>query len=340
MIWQKNALLGLRWAIEDFEKSDEWQEVMLQAYHHNRWFEHAQVSQSLQQWRSSLSDAAIDTWLNAYHWPTEKHNKTLGIIMAGNIPLVGLHDIVVGVLSGFQVLGKTSSDDQILPKYLLKKAAEKDSIWTSQVQFVDQLKSLDAAIATGSNNSARYFSAYFKNIPHVIRNNRNSMAVLSGNETTEDFIALGRDVFDYFGLGCRNVTHLMLPAGYDFTPMFQCWDEHYDWIQNHNKYANNYQYHRALLLMNLDPHIDTGYVIAKEKSELYAPVGMLNYSFYVDLLEVEHRISFWNNDLQCVVSGIQGIGAMAFGQSQCTQLADYADGVDTTAWLLQQLDFG
>ena len=336
MKWQKNALNALHGALVDFETDLEWQQMMVQAYHHNRWFEEAQVTQSLNQWRSSLADEASSAWLSQYQWPENSHNQRLGIIMAGNIPLVGLHDIVVGVLSGYKVLAKMSSDDSILPKYLLRRAGALDPIWTEQVEFMDQLKQLDVAIATGSNNSARYFSAFFQKIPHVIRNNRNSLAVLSGEETTEDWIALGRDVFDYFGLGCRNVTHLLVPAGYDFTPMLQCWDQHYDHIQHHNKYANNYQYHRALLLMNLDPHIDTGYVIAKEKSELYAPVGMLNYSFYQNLEEAQARIAQWENDLQCVVTGIKALNGLPFGSSQTTALGDYADGVDTTAWLLEQ----
>ena len=211
-----------------------------------------------------------------------------------------------------------------------------DSVWSERLVFVEQLKAMDVAIATGSNNSARYFSAYFKHIPHIIRNHRNSLAVLSGQETTEDFIALGKDVFDYYGLGCRNVTHLLLPQNYDFMPLFQCWDIHYADIQHHNKYINNYQYHRAMLLMNLDPHIDTGYVIAKEKPELYAPVGMLNYSFYSEMSEIPQRIEAWKDQLQCVVSKIDGIGALPLGQSQCTMLSDYADGVDTAQWLLDQ----
>jgi hypothetical protein len=234
------------------------------------------------------------------------------------------------------VSAKLASDDAILPKALLTKAAEFDGVWLAQISFVEQLKSLEVAIATGSNNSARYFSAYFKHIPHVIRNHRNGLAVLSGQETTEDFIALGRDVFDYYGLGCRNITHLLVPEGYDFTPLFQCWDIHYADIQHHNKYINNFQYHRAMLLMNLDPHIDTGYVIAKENEALYAPVGMLHYSFYQNMDQVASKLKAWEAQLQCVVSNVEGIGAMPFGQAQCTMLGDYADGLDTVQWLLDQ----
>lgn len=336
MVWQKTALVALRDAMIWLETNEEASPIIQQAYHKNRWFEEVQVKNALHQWVVSLSDDAIDQWLQQYNWPLAVHNTHLGVIMAGNIPLVGLHDLLVGVLSGYKVSAKLASDDEILPKQLLVKAATLDPVWSDQVVFVEQLKQLNVAIATGSNNSARYFSAYFKHIPHIIRNHRNSMAVLTGQESTEDFIALGRDVFDYYGLGCRNVTHLLVPEQYDFTPMFQCWDAHYADIQHHNKYINNYQYHRAMLLMNLDPHIDTGYVIAKEKEELYAPVGMLNYSFYADFSQVESRIADWKDQLQCVVSIMPGIQALPLGQSQCTALSDYADGVDTAQWLLNQ----
>jgi hypothetical protein len=336
MTWQKQALIALRNALQWLESNPEAEPILQQAYHQNRWFEIQEVKKALKQWIVSLSDDAIDAWLAQYTWPTQQHNKHLGVIMAGNVPLVGLHDLIVGVLSGYKVSAKLSSDDAVLPKQLLQNASTYDAIWSHQVEFVEQLKQLEIAIATGSNNSARYFSAYFKNIPHVIRNHRNSMAILSGQETTEDFIALGKDVFDFYGLGCRNVTHLLLPANYDFTPLFQCWDAHYADIQHHNKYINNYQYHRAMLLMNLDPHIDTGYVIAKEKLELYAPVGMLNYSFYNDITDVQQRMAEWQNQLQCVVSNMEGVDALALGQAQCTTLGDYADGVDTVKWLLDQ----
>lgn len=336
MMWQKKALTSLREALTWLESSDEAAPILQQAYHQNRWFEEVQVKNALKQWVISMSDASVDRWLGSYQWPSNVGNTHLGIIMAGNVPLVGLHDLLVGVLTGYRVSAKLSSDDAVLPKQLLQKAGDMDAIWQDRITFVEQLKQLDVAIATGSNNSARYFSAYFKHIPHIIRNHRNSLAVLSGKETPEDFIALGRDVFDYFGLGCRNVTHLLVPNGYDFTPLFQCWDAHYADIQHHNKYINNYQYHRAMLLMNLDPHIDTGYVIAKEKDELYAPVGMLNYSHYAALDDVTQKLKSWENQLQCVVSNIDGIGALPFGQAQCTQLQDYADGVDTVQWLLDQ----
>ena len=335
MIWQKRALLALHTALEDFEHNESWGFAIEQAKYHNRWFEEAQVHQSLSQWRESLIPEKVDSWLSNYSLPEIIGTQRLGIIMAGNVPLVGFHDVIVGVISGFYVFAKTSSDDTLLPKMWLAEAAKIDPIWAERVEVVEQLRNLDVAIATGSNNTAKYFASFFKSIPHLIRNNRNSVAVLTGEETQEDFIALGHDVFDYFGLGCRNVTHLMLPVGYDFTPLFQCWDEHFDWIRNHNKYANNYAYHRALLLMNLDPHIDTGYLIAKEKPELYAPVGMLNYSFYDSVDGVAQKLVEWGDSLQCTVSHLPLINSMNFGSTQCTQLYDFADGVDTLQWLIE-----
>jgi len=335
MIWQKRALLALHKALEDFEHNENWGFAIEQAKYQNRWFEEAQVHQSLAQWRESLSPDRIDKWLGKYHLLENLGTQRLGIIMAGNVPLVGFHDVIVGVISGFYVFAKTSSDDTILPKTWLAEAAKIDPIWSERVEVVEQLRNLDVAIATGSNNTAKYFASFFKSIPHLIRNNRNSVAVLTGEETQEDFIALGHDVFDYFGLGCRNVTHLMLPEGYDFTPLFQCWDVHFDWIRNHNKYANNYEYHRALLLMNLDPHIDTGYLIAKERPELYAPVGMLNYSFYDSVDGVVETLVQWGDSLQCTVSHLPISNAMTFGSTQCTQLYDFADGVDTLQWLIE-----
>ena len=335
MIWQKRALLALHTALEDFEHNESWGFAIEQAKYHNRWFEEAQVHQSLSQWRESLSPEQVDSWLSNYSLPENIGTQRLGVIMAGNVPLVGFHDVIVGVISGFYVFAKTSSDDTLLPKMWLTEAAKIDPIWSERVEVVEQLRNLDVAIATGSNNTAKYFASFFKSIPHLIRNNRNSVAVLTGEETQEDFIALGHDVFDYFGLGCRNVTHLMLPVGYDFTPLFQCWDEHFDWIRNHNKYANNYEYHRALLLMNLDPHIDTGYLIAKEKPELYAPVGMLNYSFYDSVDGVAQKLVEWGDSLQCKVSHLPLTNAMNFGSTQCTQLYDFADGVDTLQWLIE-----
>ncbi len=337
MGFQKRALTALRSAMIHFEADDEWQRMLNLAQINNQWFDQKQLKNALNQWILALSDEQIDTWISRYHWPQNTHQNKLGIIMAGNIPLVGMHDVIVGVLTGYQVVAKLSSDDEILPKFWLKKAAEFDDIWQTQVLFSDQLKGIDAAIATGSNNSARYFEYYFKNIPHLLRRNRNSVAVLTANETEEELIAFGHDVFDYYGLGCRNVTKVYLPENYPFKTLFDVWEKHHAEVAFHNKYVNNYNYHKALLLMNLDPHIDAGYILLKERKELYSPVGMLNYEYYKSIEDVKLEINQLSDEIQCVVSNNQEISNIKLGLSQCPTLYDYADGIDTVQWAINAI---
>lgn len=324
---------SFRQVLENHQTHEEWQNQIEIAQSQNRWFEPVFINQSLNQWLNSLQPSKVEEWLKRYQLPVEKP-KTVGIIMAGNLPLVGFHDLLSVLVSGHNAKVKLSSEDTVLMKYWFGLAAQKLPELANRVEFADDLKNIDAAIATGSNNSARYFEYYFKNIPHVLRKNRNSVAVLHGNETPEKLEALGNDVFDYFGLGCRNVTHLFLPNGYDFKPLFDAWEK-FNWIYNHNKYANNFQYHRALLLMNLDPHLDTGFLLVKEKPEIYSPVGMLNYSFYSDISEVKARLELEKENIQCVVSEIGGLSGIPIGDAQNTELWDYADGVDTLQWLSQ-----
>ncbi len=338
MEFQRRALFALRSAIEGFESQEDWQNQIHLAQIKNQWFDKAQIHLSLNQWFASLSDENINIWLSRYQWPSVVHHKKLGIIMAGNIPMVGIHDIIVGVLTGFNVVAKLSSDDEVLPKFWIQKAAEIDPIWGNQVQFTDQLKNLDAAIATGSNNSSRYFEYYFKHIPHILRKNRNSVAVLTGDESVDELIAFGHDVFDYYGLGCRNVTKVYLPEGYAFKTLFDVWEKHHAEVAFHNKYVNNYNYHKALLLMNLDPHIDAGYILLKERAELYSPVGMLNYEFYASLEEVKSEIQNLGDQIQCVVSSHDAISTLKLGQSQCPTLYDYADGIDTVQWAIDAVN--
>ncbi len=338
MEFQRRALFALRSAIEGFESQEYWQNQIHLAQIKNQWFDKAQIHLSLNQWFASLSDENINIWLYRYQWPSVVHHKKLGIIMAGNIPMVGIHDIIVGVLTGFNVVAKLSSDDEVLPKFWIQKAAEIDPIWGNQVHFTDQLKNLDAAIATGSNNSSRYFEYYFKHIPHILRKNRNSVAVITGDESVDELIAFGHDVFDYYGLGCRNVTKVYLPEGYAFKTLFDVWEKHHAEVAFHNKYVNNYNYHKALLLMNLDPHIDAGYILLKERAELYSPVGMLNYEFYASLEEVKSEIQNLGDQIQCVVSSHDAISTLKLGQSQCPTLYDYADGIDTVQWAIDAVN--
>lgn len=337
MGFQKTALVALRESLNGFSTNEEWLSHIYKAQIHNQWFEEKQIHLALNNWLDALSDANINQWLGAYELPTEVHNLRLGVIMAGNIPLVGLHDLIIGVLTGYKLVAKMSSDDEVLPKFWLKKASEIDPIWNNQIEYSDNFKNLDAAIATGSNNSARYFEYYFRNIPHILRKNRNSVAVLTGTESEDELIAFGHDVFDFYGLGCRNVTKVYLPAGYAFKTLFDVWEKHHADVAFHNKYVNNYNYHKALLLMNLDPHIDAGYILMKERTQLYSPVGMLNYEFYSNIDDLGVEIDLMKDHIQCVVSVDQRISDLTLGQTQCPKLNDYADGIDTMQWALDSI---
>ncbi|MFM1792274.1 MAG: hypothetical protein RLZZ252_628 [Bacteroidota bacterium] len=350
MIEQLALLRALRLALDNFENNEQWQSKIHLASIKNRWFEPESIHQSLKQWQESLSDESIMEFLGNYTWNGLSHENVspripiLGLILAGNIPLVGLQDVINGVLCGYQLKVKRSSDDEVLITYLIEKAAAIEPLWSQRVVWSDDLKGIDAAIATGSNNSSRYFEYYFRDIPHIIRKNRNSVAIITGDESDDEILALGEDIFNYFGLGCRNVTHIILPENYDLGRIFRKWDEVYlNTIVNHNKYVNNYHYHKALLLMNLDPHVDTGYVIAKESELLYAPVGMLHFSYYQNLNQIIDKINGWDTNIQVVATnsaeivtalGSNNISMVRLGKTQCTTLKDFADNVDTIQWLL------
>lgn len=324
-------LEAFRLAAANHMADTEWKTVKERAAIKNPWFSEKYIDQSLNQWLVALQADAAAAWRNQY--PHKETEKVIGIIMAGNIPLVGMHDLFCCLEAGFQVRLKWSSDDEELPKFWIQKATEILPELAKRITFSDSMKGVDAAIATGSNNSSRYFEYYFKNIPHILRKNRNSVAVLSGNETEAELQAVGRDVFDYYGLGCRNVTHLFLPEGYAFKPLFDAWEHFVEHI-NHNKWVNNFHYHRALLLLNLDPHMDNGFILLKERSEIYSPVGMLNYSFYSDLNEVIEKTKLAAIDIQCICSNLPIEGAIPLGSSQKTTLFDYADGIDVMDWLV------
>jgi hypothetical protein len=308
------------------------QESIHKATIHNPWFTPESIESSIQGWKVALRDSSRTQWLQSVaHFPEITHER-LGIIGAGNIPLVVMHDVICGVIAGYGIDLKLSSDDQFLPKawlHLVSEILGQDL----DVQFVEQLKTVQRVIATGSNNTHRYFEYYFKDKPHILRKNRHSVAVLPETLQEAQIIALGSDIFQYFGMGCRNVTQVWVPTGFDFAMVFPLWEQHFGEIINHHKYANNYQYHKALLLMNLDPHIDAGFVLFKERKTLHAPVGLVNYAFYDNIQEVHDFLSEHESDIQCVVSEGCGIDALAFGTAQKPELWDYADGVNTLSWL-------
>lgn len=300
--------------------------------HHNGWFTESEVYFSIQSWAKALTQDNLDTWLSAYDI-SEKTPKTVGLILAGNVPLVGFHDFLSVLITGHKALVKTSSNDKQLLPFLAEYLARVEPSLNDRIEFTDQkLQGFDAVIATGSNNTARYFEYYFKDKPSIIRKNRNSVAVLNGTETHEELVELGKDIFTYFGLGCRNVSKVFVPKDYDFEKLFRAMYEYSDIIHN-QKYINNYDYNKAVFLMSNFLVLDNGFLILKEDTSYSSPISAVFYEYYSDLENIKKRLSQDNDLIQCVVSKDLIENSVAFGQTQLPKLWDYADNVDTVAFL-------
>lgn len=300
----------------------------------NAWFTPEEVQRAVSSISSMLNESDLDQWID-FKLP-QKTSKTIGLILAGNVPLVGFHDILAVLVTGNTALIKLSSQDNKLIPHILKKLAEIEPEFGPRIRYVEKLENFDAVIATGSNNTSRYFEHYFRKVPHIIRKNRNSTAVLSGNENSEELRLLGHDIFDYFGLGCRNVSKLFVPENYDFKPFFEA-IEPFQPIINHHKYNNNYDYNKSIYLVNGDKHFDNGFLLIKEDERLASPLSVVYYETYQDSSSLEKKLQTDSNLIQCIVSGMDlnvNNQLVTFGQSQSPRLWDYADGVNTIDFLL------
>ncbi len=308
---------------------------------YNPWFTPESVASAVKAIAKTLNEADLTTWLSRYDLTKNTSSKKVGLILAGNIPLVGFHDVLCVLVSGNHALIKASSQDARLIKHVSDVLVAIDARFADQFSFIERLVGFDAVIATGSNNSSRYFDYYFSKVPHIIRKNRNSVAVITGNETGEELHNLGHDIFDYFGLGCRNVSKLMIPKNYNLATFFEA-IEPYNHIINHNKYGNNYGYNRSIYLVGQEPHLDNNFLILREDKSLSSPLAVLFYEYYDDLASAEKTLSNQADNIQCVVSAAalnipsQVVG---FGQSQQPQLWDYADGIDTMDFLAKLATF-
>lgn len=299
---------------------------------HNGWFTPEQVYFSIQAWAKALTNENLTQWLSNYDF-SKIETKKIGLVLAGNIPLVGFHDFLSVLISGHDVLVKTSSNDQHLLKFLAKYLIAIEPKLNSKITFVEgKLEGFDAVIATGSNNTARYFEYYFKDKPSIIRKNRNSVAVLNGNESFEDLVNLGEDIFRYFGLGCRNVSKLFVPKGYNFDNFFKAMYEYRDVIQ-YEKYANNYDYNKAVFLMSNFQLLDNEFMTIKEDTSYSSPISSVFYEFYEVLEEIQTRLNQDSEQIQCIVSNNLIPNSIVFGQTQQPRLWDYADNVDTLEFL-------
>jgi Acyl-CoA reductase (LuxC) len=312
---------------------EEFEQLIQLSQSHNGWYTPEQVYFSIQSWAKALTKENLDQWTSSYDF-TIAESKTIALILAGNIPLVGFHDFISVLISGHNVLVKTSSNDQHLLPFLAKYLITLEPQLAQKITFVEgKLENFDAVIATGSNNTARYFEYYFKDKPSIIRKNRNSVAVLNGQETKEQLIALGEDIFRYFGLGCRNVSKLFVPKGYSFDAFFEAIFEYQDVI-HYEKYANNYDYNKAVFLMSNYKLLDNGFLTLKEDSSHASPISSVFYEYYDSLAEIEQRLKTEAETIQCIVSNNLVQNSITFGQTQRPQLWDYADHVDTISFSL------
>ncbi len=340
---KKEILIKLGTILDNLAQNNEWpgyelginaeeyqdlNELVKTVHIYNGWFKEAEVRRAFKGISSWLTEENLNQWLSGYQLKDEKR-KRVAIIMAGNIPLVGFHDFISVFLAGHTAVVKLSSDDKHLFPAIIKTLA----LFNEDIQtYVDisesKIENFDAVIATGSNNSARYFETYFSKHPHIIRKNRNSIAVLTGNESKEELSKLGEDIFNYYGLGCRNISQIWIPEDFILDRFFEAIYAYSD-VVNHNKYANNYDYNKAVYLMNQEELLDNGFILLKEDRSINSPLGMLHYVRYKDTVEVEDFIKENKENIQVVI----GENYTPIGQSQNPSLSDYADGVDTMQFL-------
>lgn len=310
-------------------------ELQWRAKNGNNWFTEESVVQALQGISHMLESNKVNKWIESYFLSDELSNLRVGVLMAGNIPAVGFHDLMCVLLAGHIASIKLSSSDTVLMRWVISQLIELDARFEERIEIQEMLKGKDAYIATGSDNSARYFNYYFGKYPNVIRQNRTSVGVLLGGETVSDFLKLGKDIFQYYGLGCRNVSKIYIkdPAQLqEFLGAIEVFNS----VASHHKYNNNYDYNKAILLVNREDHLDNGFLIVKESTSLVSPIAVLFYECYRDDAHLNELIEESSSKIQCIVSKDGGFkGSIPFGTAQQPELSDYADGVDTLNFLSQ-----
>ena len=317
------------------EARPELADIAQQANYRNNWFTVENSLNALQALADEFLDAdKLTRWLS--HYPAEPADtpRTVGVVMAGNIPAVGFHDLLCVLLSGHRLLAKLSTQDFVLIHYLIQKLVDINPAIGSWIEEADRLNAADAFIATGSTNTARYFEYYFGKKPHIIRKNRTSVGLLMGEEGDDEFLKLGHDISDYYGLGCRNVSTILVPDGYDFTPLLRTLEPQVSHHLNNHKYQNNYDYNKSIYLINAVPHLDNGYLLVTQHDRLVSPISVLYYQTYRMQADADAWLNTRVNQIQ-VVASAQGWlpGSVPFGQTQRPGLDNYADGVDTMAFL-------
>ncbi len=309
-------------------------DVILLAGHKNGWFTEDNINFAIRSWAELLTTENLEQWLSNYDLVKNKH-KTVALIMAGNIPLVGFHDFISVLLSGNKALVKLSSNDAILLPFIAEFLVDQVASLKEEIDFTEnKLENFDAIIATGSDNTSRYFEHYFGHKPNIIRKNRNSIAILTGEESKEQLKALGDDIFRYYGLGCRSVSKVFVPKEYKFDGFFKVLFD-FNPIINQTKYANNYDYNKAVYLMSEFKILENGFLMLKEDEGFSSPIATLFYEEYSSVNDLKRKLLSDSNKIQCIVANGILEDEINFGQTQKPSLTDYADGVDTVEFLLK-----
>ncbi len=309
-------------------------EIAHRAHARNNWFTVSNTLRAIDAIANEfLTEDKLINWLGQYRAEPNRPQQ-VGVVMAGNIPAVGFHDMLCVLLSGHKLMAKLSTQDFVLIHYFIQKIKEINPDFSEFIEEAERLNAADAYIATGSNNTARYFDYYFAKKPHIIRRNRSSVALLMGEEAETEFLPFGHDVLDYYGLGCRNVSTLLVPEGYDFVPLLRTLEpQALEYLHNH-KYQNNYDYNKSIYLINGVLHYDNGYLLVTENDALVSPISVLYYQTYQTQDDARQWLTTRADQIQ-VVASAQGWlpGSVSFGQTQRPGLTDYADGIDTMAFL-------
>jgi hypothetical protein len=327
-----SAFVQLGVLIKNLSENEK-EELFWRAENKNSWFTPSSCQSALNGIAFMIGEDKLKEWLSGYGDIEPELSKSVGIMMAGNIPAVGFHDLMTVLISGNKACVKLSSADEVLMKWFIQSLIAIEPRFSDYISIEEMLKGKDAYIATGSDNSARYFNYYFGKYPSIIRRNRTSIAVLSGSESTQELQALGKDIFQYFGLGCRNVSKIFIKTKDQLQHLLDSL-EIFSGVMNHHKYLNNYDYNKSILLVNREDHLDNGFLLVRETKELVSPISVLFYEIYSDLTQLQTRLDETKKNIQCIVSSPEYYeGAVPFGGAQEPEVWDFADGVDTLRFL-------
>jgi hypothetical protein len=327
----KESFIRLGSLFQSLKGENDFEQLLAKVQAKNPWFTQDNILAAFSAWSDALSNEQMNQWLLPYESQLKNNQppKTIGVINAGNIPLVGFHDFLCVLMSGNNYLGKNSSDDPYLLPFVAEKLVQVEPKLKERISFTEKLSGFDAVIATGSDNTSRYFEYYFGKYPNIIRMNRNAVAVLTSEENSDDLKNLGNDIFQYFGMGCRNVSKIFIPKNYDLKNFFEG-IESFSTVSQHHKYMNNHDYNNAVYLLKKIPFLDNGFLLLKEDEVIASPVSVLYYEFYDDMKSLTQKLETKKEKIQCIV----GRNYIPFGKAQQPQLWEYADGVDTMKFLL------